>query len=204
MTVSKIKARFLRFLWGLIPWLMVALVAATIVVLGGWIKNEQVRLAEARKEAVKKDVPAVRVITLTLEPHRLEDKISLPAEVEPFEELWVKAEVQGQVIRVDMQEGQLARPGDLLVLLDERDYRSRLARIEANHTLAKADHDRIAALVKTEHRRREQTGRNRGPPQGPGGPAPGSPPGPGSHPHHGAHPRPDQRDQGQEGGLPGR
>jgi membrane fusion protein (multidrug efflux system) len=147
MDKSDSKTKVLRYLWGIFPWLMVGLILGLIVVLGGRIIEEQGRLAEAKKAAMKKEVPAVRVITLTLKPERLEDKISLPAEVEPFEDLWVKAEVKGQVVSIPAKEGQLIEKGQLLVRLDDRDYRSRLARIEANYRLARQDYERMAALV---------------------------------------------------------
>ena len=148
MNKSDSKTKALRFLWGIFPWLMVCLILGLIVILGGRIIEEQGRLAEAKKAAMKKEVPAVRVITLTLKPERLEDKISLPAEIEPFEDLWVKAEVRGQVVSIPVKEGQRIKKGQLLVKLDDRDYRSRLARIEANYRLAKQDYKRMADLVK--------------------------------------------------------
>ena len=138
MDKSDSKTKVLRFLWGIFPWLIVGLILGLIVILGGRIIEEQGRLAEAKKAAMKKEVPAVRVITLTLKPERLEDKISLPAEVEPFEDLWVKAEVKGQVVSIPAKEGQLVKKGQLLVRLDDRDYRSRLARIEANYKTGQA------------------------------------------------------------------
>ena len=148
MDKSDSKTKVLRFLWGIFPWLMVGLIVGLIVILGGRIIEEQGRLAEAKKAAMKKEVPAVRVITLTLKPEQLEDKISLPAEVEPFEDLWVKAEVKGQVVSIPAKEGRLVKKGQLLVRLDDRDYRSRLARIEANYRLARQDYKRMVALVK--------------------------------------------------------
>jgi len=148
MDKSDSKTKVLRFLWGIFPWLMVCLILGLIVILGGRIIEEQGRLAEAKKAAMKKEVPAVRVITLTLKPERLEDKISLPADIEPFEDLWVKAEVRGQVVSIPAKEGQRIKKGQLLVKLDDRDYRSLLARIEANYRLAKQDYKRMADLVK--------------------------------------------------------
>jgi RND family efflux transporter MFP subunit len=127
---------------------MVALIVAFIVIMGGRIKEEKVRLEEAKKAAIKKEVQPVQVITLTLKPRRLEDKINLPAQVEPFEDLLVKAEVPGQVVTVLVEEGQTVEKGQILIHLDDRDYKTRLARIEANYRLAKLDYDRNAALFK--------------------------------------------------------
>lgn len=142
------KTRILRFFWGSFPWLVVALTVVFIVNMGGRIKEKRARLEESKKAAMNQEVPAVRVITLTLKPRRLVEKINLPAQVEPYEEVWVKAEVSGQVVKVLVKEGQRVQKGQFLVQLDDRDYRTRLARIEANYKLAKLNYDRTEALVK--------------------------------------------------------
>jgi membrane fusion protein (multidrug efflux system) len=142
------KTRILRFIWGTIPWIIVVLIVVFIVLLGSRIMHEKARLEEAKKAAVKKEIEQVQVITLTLEPRRLEDKINLPAMVEPYEDVWVKAEVPGQVVEVLTQEGDAVEKGQVLIRLDDRDYRTRLSRIEANYQLAKLDYDRNEALVK--------------------------------------------------------
>lgn len=148
MNRSDSKTRILRFLWGIIPWLMVALILAFIVIMGGRIKEKKARLAEAKKAAMKKEVPAVKVITLTLKTRRLKDKINLPAEVAAYEDLWVKAEVRGQVVKILVEEGQAVEKGQTFIKLDDRDYRTRLARIEASYKLTRLDYDRIATLAK--------------------------------------------------------
>jgi len=142
------KTRILRFIWDVIPWMMVALIVVFIVIMGGRIMDKKARLEEAKKAAMKKEVELVSVITLSLKPRRLEDKINLPAQVEPYKDLWVKAQVPGQVIKVLVQEGQAVTNGQVIVQLDDRDYRTRLTRIEANYQLAKLDYNRNAALVK--------------------------------------------------------
>ena len=148
MNKSDSKTKILRFIWGSVPWLTVMLILAFIVIMGVQINKEKARLAEAKKAAIKNEIPAVKVITLTLKPRRLVDKISLPAEVEPYQDLLVKAEVHGQVVKVLIEEGQTVKKGQTLIQLDDRDYRMRLARADAKYQQAKLDHDRIAALVK--------------------------------------------------------
>lgn len=148
MNRSDSKTKALRFLWGVIPWMMVALIVVFIVIMGGRIKEEKARLEEAKKAAIKREVQPVQVITLTLKPRRLEDKINLPAQVEPYEDLWIKAEVLGQVVTVLVEEGQTVEKEQVLIQLDDRDYKTRLSRIDANYRLAKLDYDRTAALAK--------------------------------------------------------
>ena len=127
---------------------MVAGLVVFIVFMGRYLAEEQGRLAQAKSSAMKIEVPAIRVITLSLEPKQLEDKISLPGEVKAYEDLHVKAEVKGQVIALQVEEGQIVKKGQILVRLDDRDYRSRLARVEANYKLAQLDRARVATLAK--------------------------------------------------------
>jgi RND family efflux transporter MFP subunit len=124
-------------------------VAAFIVVMIGQIKEEKVRLDQKKRAAMKKEVPPVKVITLTLVPHRLKDRIDLPAEVEAAEEVIVKAEVSGQVMDIRAREGARLKKGQVLLSLDDRDYRSRLARIQANHRLAEREYQRHAKLTRS-------------------------------------------------------
>lgn len=148
MKSTKVKIKLLRFVWSAIPWLIVALIVAFVVTMGSRIKEKKAHLEEAKKAAIKQEVPAVRIITLTLTPRRLVDKINLPAQIDPYEEVWVKAEVPGQVIEVLVKEGQMVKKGQILMKLDNRDYLTRLARIEANYELAKLNHERTKTLVK--------------------------------------------------------
>jgi membrane fusion protein (multidrug efflux system) len=150
MKESNAKGRLLRFVWGVIPWMMVALIVVFIVNMGGRIMKKKAHLEEVKKASMRQEVPAVRVITLTLTPRRLIDKINLPAQIVADEDVWVKAEVPGQVVNVLVKEGQMVEKGQVIIQLDDRDYRTRLARIEANHELARLNYDRTKALVKKE------------------------------------------------------
>jgi len=141
------KTRILRFIWGAIPWMMVALIVAFVVIMGARIMDKKARIDKAKEAAMKKEVAAVRVITLTLKPQRLVDKIDLPAQVEPYEDVEVKAEVVGQVVEVLVEEGQRIDKGQVIIQLDDRDYRTQLARIDANYKLAELNYNRTKALV---------------------------------------------------------
>ena len=142
------KSKVLRLIWGVFPWAVVLCAVVFIFSLYQEIKGERSRLEKAKQEAIKKDTPPVRVITLSVLPRRLEDKIKLPGYIEPTENLIVKTEVSGQVVQVITKEGAHIKQGQVIAQLDDRDYRSRLTRIEANYRLAKLEYDRIYALDK--------------------------------------------------------
>ena len=148
MTSSGVKTKLLHLVWSIFPWLLVAGIVAFLFYLGERIQHEKTRLDKAKQAAIKIETVPVSVVTLTLEPVRLEDKINLPGYVDPYEDLWVKAEVGGQVVNIPVKEGQTVKKGQVLVALDDRDYRLRLSRVEASYDLAKLEYDRIAALDK--------------------------------------------------------
>lgn len=148
MNQPSLKSQILRRIWGLFPWAIVVCSVVLIFILYQNIQEERSRLEKTKQEAIKSDTAPVRVITLTALPKRLEDKITLPGYVEPAEALWVKAEASGRVVQVSAKEGSQIMQGQMLVQLDDRDYRTRLARIEANHTLAGLEYDRIYSLDK--------------------------------------------------------
>jgi RND family efflux transporter MFP subunit len=141
------KTKTLRFLWNSFPWLMAVLIFLFIIIMVGLIMGKKENMEEAKKAAIKKDIPPVSVITLNLVQSRLEDKINLPGQVEPYEDVQIKAEVPGQVVKVLVEEGQTVQKGQVLIQLDDRDYRSRLERIKANYRLAKLDYDRTMTLA---------------------------------------------------------
>ena len=148
MKSSGLKIKLLHLVWSIFPWLLVAGIVAFLFFLGERIQHEKIRLEKAKQAAIKiEDVP-VSVITLTLKPVRLEDKINLPGYVDPYEDLWVKAEVGGQVVNIPVKKGQTVEKDEVLVVLDDRDYRLRLSRIEAAYDLAKLEYDRIVSLDK--------------------------------------------------------
>ncbi len=142
------KSKVLRRMWGVFPWVVVLCVIVFIFILYQEIQGERSRLEKVKQEAIKKDTPSVRVITLTAIPRRLEDKIKLPGYVEPAEDLLVKSEVSGQVVQILAKEGAQVKQGQVIARVDDRDYKSRLARIEANLKLAKVEYDRIYSLEK--------------------------------------------------------
>ncbi len=148
MKPSGLKTKLLHIVWSIFPWLLVAGIVAFLFFLGERIQHEKTRLEKAKQSAIKIETVPVSVITLTLEPVRLEDKINLPGYVDPYEDLRVKAEVGGQVVNIPVKEGQTVKKGQILVELDDRDYRLRLSRIEAAYDLAKLEYDRTASLDK--------------------------------------------------------
>jgi membrane fusion protein, multidrug efflux system len=144
---SDTKIKILRFVWGNFPWLMVILLLILSGSTGVMLVSKKQRLDIEKKNAQKEASEAVKVVTLLIEPREFKDTINLPAVIESFEDLWVKSEVSGRVIKVLAEEGQIIEKGQVLVQLDDRDYQLRLDSIEASYELAKLDHKRMSELA---------------------------------------------------------
>lgn len=150
MESSDLKTRGLRIIWGAFPWLIVVFILIFITTMLFAIRGKSQAIAKARIEAANQEIPAINVITLNLNPVELKDKINLPGSVEAVEDLWIKAEVSGQATQIAVDEGQFVKKGDVLIVLDDRDYRARLERIEANYHLLKKDVERYTILAEKE------------------------------------------------------
>jgi membrane fusion protein (multidrug efflux system) len=74
---------------------------------------------------------AVQVRTLTLEPRRVVDRASLPADLLPLHRATLAAEVGGVVESVAVDLGQAVAKGQLLATIDERSLAQQVAEAEA-------------------------------------------------------------------------
>ena len=144
---SEVKIKIIRSIWEFFPWLMVVLFIILSATIGVMLYEKKQRLDYEKKHAIKEASQAVKVITLLIEPRVFRDEINLPAEIESFENLMVKTEVSGQVVKILAEEGNNVEKGQVLVKLDDRDYKLRLESIEANLDLARLDYDRISKLA---------------------------------------------------------
>ena len=149
MNRPALSIRLLHMLWSLIPWLVVAALAIFVIDTAGRISTEKQVQEDERRRAVGVDTPPANVIILIVSPRPLADAITLPAEIKADQELWVKAEVSGVITETHVREGLKLESGQALVSLDDRDYRIRLARIDANHALAQTEYNRNLVLAKT-------------------------------------------------------
>lgn len=147
MQQSKLKIKLLRAAWEFFPWVLVIVLFILVGSLGLVLLSKKQKIEYERRNAVKEETAAVKVITMSVEEEELEDKINLPAVIEAFENLWVKTEVSGQVVDILVKEGQRVKKGQVLVKIDERDYQLRFDSIEANYELSQLEYKRISGLA---------------------------------------------------------
>jgi membrane fusion protein (multidrug efflux system) len=146
MNQKSVRSKIIRWVWEFFPWAIVLCIILFIFSLYQQLQEERSGIEKSKQEAIKKDTPPVRVITLSVLPKHLEDKIKLPGYVEAAEDLRVKTEISGQIVRILAEEGQQIKPGQEIAQLDDRDYKARLSAIEANYKLAKLEYDRTYSL----------------------------------------------------------
>ncbi|NLD37373.1 MAG: efflux RND transporter periplasmic adaptor subunit [Desulfatiglans sp.] len=141
------KIKILKFMWVYFPWMLVILLLIIGGCTGAMLASKKQRLDYEKKNAIKEESPAVKVVALHIEPREFKDRINLPATIESDENLWVKSEVSGLVVQKLVDKGQFISRGQTLVKLDDRDYQLRIDSIEANYRLALIDHKRISELA---------------------------------------------------------
>ncbi len=116
-----------------------------IVLLFGRIQSEGEAL-EAKKKAAVREVPEVNVVTLAVKPAPIRDRISLPGTTEPWVRLTVVAEVRGKVVSKKVTEGQKVEKGQVLAVLDQRDYANAHRSARATYEMATATLERLRKL----------------------------------------------------------
>lgn len=136
-----------RLIWKSFPLILCVLVVLLIILLGVGIINKKSRIAKEKEAAQQSAQSVVSVVTQTIIPTTMIDHIDLPAVVQPWEDLTIKAEVVGKVVAVHVKEGDHVRKGQTIVILDSRDYKNQWQSIEAQHVLAEANFKRLQSLI---------------------------------------------------------
>jgi len=145
-TLNTKKDNILRRVWGMLPFLFLVLLIVIIAAMSSRISGESERLKGEKLAALHKERPPVNVVVLDMLPMRIRDRIDLPAQVEPWVELKILAEVSGKVMKLSAAEGNYVNKGDEIVLLDIRDYENTLSSITAEYKLAQINLKRTREL----------------------------------------------------------
>ncbi len=147
---------WLRRLWAMLPLLSLIVLVGIIFIMNSWI-NSQGEIIKAQKRDTPVGVKApTNVVALELVPGPIRQQISLPGVVRPWVELTVVAEVRGKIVAKKVTEGQKVRSGDVLALIDPRDYQNAYNSARAAWRAASSTHERIAALFQDQLATRSQ------------------------------------------------
>ena len=135
-----------RLIWGLLPWVFVCLTFACILFLYSKVENKKERLLAEMANAAKAVSPPINVVTQKILPIEMTDKIDLPAVIKAWEDLTIRAEIAGTVVKVDVKEGDRVAKGQALLEIDTRDYANTLHSIKARQELANTNFFRLQKL----------------------------------------------------------
>jgi len=140
------RRKWLRRLSGALPGVFALLLISAIVVLAGQIKTESEALQSKRASELRKEEPRTNVVALALAPGNIKERLNLPGVVKPWIELKVVSEVQGKIISKIADEGLQVKKGDVLAVIDARDYQNALTSAQASYEAAQASHERLTSL----------------------------------------------------------
>ena len=135
--------RMTRYLWGGIPWLLVILLLLFSILLGMMVSKKKSEIDESRENATSDVQPSINVVIQKIVPETVTDRINLPAIVNPWEDLMVNAEVEGIVVKLYVKEGDRVKKNDIILKIDERDYKIDLKNINAAYKLALLNNNRL-------------------------------------------------------------
>ncbi len=94
--------------------------------------------------------PSENVVTMTLTPRTIRDRINLPGIVDPWIKLDVLSEVSGKVITKAVKEGDGVNKGDIIVIIDSRKYENNYMSAKALYESSLASRTRLTELHKEE------------------------------------------------------
>jgi len=148
-----LKYRMIKLIWGSFPVLVALLL---IIVLGYMVGSKSKALEAEKKAALKESNPSVNVVTMEMKPKSIRDRINLPGVVEPWVKLKILSEVRGKIIQKVMDEGAEVRKGDIIAVIDPRDYENALISAKASCQAAFSSKERIDKLYQEQLATRSQ------------------------------------------------
>ena len=139
---TTMRGKIVYFIWNNIPRFILLAMVVLIFILMGSIHEQSKIIAANKAAAVSPEKPKINVITLTLSPTTITDRINLPGSIEPWTKLRLMSKLSGTVVAVLVKEGDHVKKGDILARIEATDYQIALDRSEAAYNLAKAEYKR--------------------------------------------------------------
>ncbi len=137
----------LKILRKSIPFLVLLLVVFLVILpLGKKIRARKQAQAEARASQARTQAPLPNVATLRMTPKLIMEKLSFPGVAKPWVTLEVVSEVQGKIVQKRALEGHRVKRGDILALVDPRDYQNDYDAALADFETAQIAEKRLKAL----------------------------------------------------------
>ncbi len=147
-TSETIKRKLLRLVWKTTPFLVVLLAISLIILpLNKKISEKKAAFAEQQSKEKATEKALTNVITMELIPAMVMEKLSLPGVAKPWVSLEVVSEVTGKIVNKKVIEGHIVKKGDILAVIDKRDYQNAYDSALASYESALSTQKRLKALV---------------------------------------------------------
>ena len=140
------RGRIVFFIWNNLPRFVLLAMIILIFILMGAIRDKSALIAANKAAESSREKPPVNVVTLTLSPTTITDRINLPGVVEPWTRLSLMAKLNGSITKVLVKEGDHVKKGDVIALIEDDDFRIALERAEATYDLAKSEYTRDKSI----------------------------------------------------------
>ncbi len=135
-----------RLLWGILAGVVLALMIALVVIF--FVRRADVK--DRRQSELGQQEATVNVVTYTLAPRTIQDRINLPGTIEPWVKLAVAAQVPGEVMEKNVREGEVIQKDEPLAVIDSRKYQNAYDSAKASLESALASQKRIFKLYQEE------------------------------------------------------
>ncbi|MDM8537609.1 efflux RND transporter periplasmic adaptor subunit [Desulfobacterales bacterium HSG17] len=97
-------------------------------------------------ENTKSSEEILNVVTLAMEPGVIQDRLNLVGVVQPWLQVSVNSQVSGKVTDKRIEKGQTITKGDVIAVLDARDYRNTVKSLKAEFDAASSSLKRLKKL----------------------------------------------------------
>ncbi len=125
-------------------WLYILATILLVVVFGYGLH----RSGSIKNRAAVKEKPLLSVDAFVVKPEKLVEEISVAGSLRAFEEVELKNEVAGRVVRINLPEGQYVKEGTLLVKLFDDDLQANLKKLQTQLAIQEKIYERKAGLLK--------------------------------------------------------
>ncbi|MCP3941604.1 MAG: efflux RND transporter periplasmic adaptor subunit [Desulfobacteraceae bacterium] len=146
---KKIIRSFLRFTWHNLPIILVVLVTALVIFpLTKKISAQKADLARKQTHQMTVAKRLTNVVTMEIHPGLVMEKISLPGVAKPWISLKLASEVKGKIVSKMIDQGTRVKKGDILAIIDKRDYQNSYDSAMASYETALTTKKRFTVLSK--------------------------------------------------------
>ena len=104
--------------------LIIFILCGTILLLGLIVKSKAESLKKEETNASKIKRSLTNVITMEIIPSPVQETINLPGIAKPWKSLTLVAEVRGKIVEKKIIEGAHVKVGDIIAVIDKRDYKN--------------------------------------------------------------------------------